>query len=294
MYKAYNKLSILDQYALYIYQILRTLDMSKRTVGDFESDRQNNPGLAGLDLFGGNKDNLPDIPDDMDMHDNYQAIDVTKAKLILKKQAKEYVESLCSVYLNEEKMGKAEYIESIRKAESMTLTSLLSQVKYSEHTLDSLMRQLDAGGFTDPATYETIIKLQASAIDITMRVAQYVRTMPEYFQSLEDQITKRNAIDLIQTGTGSVTDNETGQIHATEQYGSEGVFKGTGDVLAMIEEAEKLKEESTEHANKMISERNEGITDAQIIDSVEETADKIEDEIDQRFAEGEKNNDSGY
>lgn len=213
------------------------------------------------------QDELPDLPigSGMEMFDAYQKIDVASTKTKLASDAKSFIRQLCDVYLQTDKIQRPEYVDSIAKIETLTLTQLLGQVKYAEHALDSLIRQLDAGGFMDAATYDMIMRMQKNAIEITMQVSNFVRNLPEYFKHLEEDITKYQSIDMIRTGSSSLKDAETGEDFEAETYTSEHVYRGTHDLMKRIDEARKAKAASRKDVDAAIA----GIDDHEVIDASE-------------------------
>jgi len=236
--------------------------------------------LTGASDFMNDSDNLPDLANDMNQFENYKNLEVDNAKLILKKDAKTFVKRLCDLYLQTDQIQRPEYVESIEKLETMTLASLLAQVKYAEHSLESLMRQLDSGGFQDQSVYKMIMEMQSNSINITMQVSQYIRTLPEYFKNLEEDITKYQSINLTKTGSSNLSDEE-GKSYETDEYESEDyTFRGTADVISMIEAAEKQSEERQKEVQEKISSidstnKYEEAEDATEIDD--------DDELDHRF-----------
>lgn len=213
------------------------------------------------------QDTLPDLPmgGGMEMFENYKKIDVQATKEKLKTDATNFIKQLCDVYLQTDKIQRPEYVESIAKIETLTLTQLIGQVKYAEHVLDSLIRQLDAGGFTDASTYDMIMKMQNNSISITMQVSNFVRNLPEYFKHLEEDITKYQSIDMVRTGASNLKDTETGEDFEAETFDSAHVYRGTHDLMKRIDDARKAKAANRENVDAAIA----GIDDHEVIDASE-------------------------
>lgn len=215
----------------------------------------------GATDFDNDTDNLPDLPggNTMAMFENYTQFNVTQKKAELMIESKALIKSLIDLYLSTDKMQRPEYVDAIQKVENMTLASLLGQVKYAEHALDSLMRQLDGGGFTDPATYEMIMRMQSSSIDITLRVAQYVRSLPDYFKHLESDITKYQSIPLIKTGESTLT-NEDGVDVPVDEFTTKKTYRGTGDLIKMVEAARKAGSEKRLSVAERLKNQNNAVS----------------------------------
>jgi hypothetical protein len=154
----------------------------------------NNPGdeeFAKMDdLLGGEGG-------DMSQFEDYKKLDVDQKVSKLETGSKKLILSLIDLYLDLEKITDSQHIDAIAQVEQSNLLVLLKQVKYSEHVLDNLMRQLDAGGHMDPAIYKTIREMQKSSIEITLEVSRYVRTLPEYFKWLSKDIKESTTLENI-------------------------------------------------------------------------------------------------
>ena len=171
---------------------------------------------------------------DMAQYQTYKAFNVLEKNVELENSAKKLIISLCNVYLERGMVSNEDYVTAIGLAEQQNLFVLLKQVKYSEHILDSLMLQLDAGGFIDKDIYSTIREMQKSAMQITLEVSKFTRTLPEYLKYVQSDI------DKIQTSTdilimSAEQKNDQFSIEASTNSSSEftmsGPIRGTREIM---------------------------------------------------------------
>lgn len=129
--------------------------------------------------------------------DAYEKLEVTNKKLILAKQAKNLVQSLISIYFDAELITGQEHIDALAIAEASTLESLLAQSEYANHAVTTLMRKIDAGMHMELGVYDILIKLQNNALDITMKVANYRRTLMPYLKSVKEELSASSMIEVL-------------------------------------------------------------------------------------------------
>jgi hypothetical protein len=120
--------------------------------------------------------------DSMAQYNSYERFDVDAKSEQLKQSCKKMILSLCDIYLETLTVSNEDYVKSVALIEEQNLFVLMKQVQYSDHVLDSLMRQLDNGGYVDKSIYDTIRQMQKSAIQITLEISKYTRNLPEYFK----------------------------------------------------------------------------------------------------------------
>jgi hypothetical protein len=196
--------------------------------------------------------------DSMAQFSTYKSFDVDSKLETLSKDAKKMILSLCDLYLSKELISNEDYVKAIANVEAQNLTVLIKQVKYSEHILDSLMRQLDSGGYVDKSIYDTIREMQKSSIQITLEVSKYVRTLPEYFKFVHQDITKIKALDILNESTART--NIEASSKTLEEFNPAEPQRGTRnmmmdlrnvrkemlDAMANAEEFEKINIDDTE------------------------------------------------
>lgn len=118
----------------------------------------------------------------MAQYETYKEFNVDEKTEELKTSCKKMILSLCDIYLDTLQLSNEDYVKAVALVEEQNLFVLMKQVQYSDHIIDSLMRQLDSGGYVDKGIYSTIREMQKSAIQITLEISKYTRNLPEYFK----------------------------------------------------------------------------------------------------------------
>ena len=151
---------------------------------------------------------------------SYQKLDIDAKNALLETSVKAHIIALCDLYLDMGKLSNEDYVKAIADTEKQNLLVLIKQVTYSEHILDTLMRQLDSGGYIDQDIFKTIREMQRSVIQITLEVSKYTRQLPEYFKFVQTDIKKMHAITMLEETNASLrldaaTDIEHEQISSS-------------------------------------------------------------------------------
>lgn len=155
-----------------------------------------------------------DHSNDMAQFETYENFDIEIKNADIKSKAEKLVNSICSTYfsviedLEDIDENDAKNIERIKNqlnglklSEISVVTQLTKQISVAEHLLDTLLRRLDSGGFTDPTIYENIREQQKSLNFFAIEFSKYVRGLPDYFDSLRTDmgIERQNLMDKVQS-----------------------------------------------------------------------------------------------
>lgn len=138
---------------------------------------------------------------------SYVPINVSEAETAIQTSATKFVAGIVKLYHKAQKSEDkdsyfdtesaeqagsseemSELIESISSIEAVNLSMLLKQVKWADHLVVTLMRRLEAGGSMDTELIEKIISAQQSAMNLTLTISNYTRTLPQYFKSLKTEL----------------------------------------------------------------------------------------------------------
>lgn len=137
-----------------------------------------------------------DLMDDEDFSSNmleqystYEKIEVKEIATSLHTKATNLIAGISRVYTSVGLSVDEEFIDSIKSIETDALVSMLKQVKYAEHMVDSLMNRLDNGGFADKEIYEQIKSMQHHVIQMNLEVSKYTRLLPEFFKFTDTDIS---------------------------------------------------------------------------------------------------------
>lgn len=179
----------------------------------------------GDDILGGG---------DMSKYETYESLNIDEKIQTLTTASKKFIESVAKVQLENLEEGNEDYVKAISELETSNLLFLLKQVKYSEHVLDSLMRQLDNGGYMEPGLFETIRVMQKSGIEIALEVSKYLRTLPEYFKWLKKDLVEQQQEIIKIEQTAESTRYEDAEIVETDEQTAQGPIRGTRDLMLDI------------------------------------------------------------
>jgi len=202
-------------------------------------------------------DDFDDIVDneDLDYTSNYKPLEIIKAELDIKKQCRNFVRAMASVY------GDLEYLpmndsELTIHSESKTqiaflqqadmevipLESILFQVQVGKHVLKTLMEHMNGGGSADTTLFDRIFKAQVSLMGITNTLSKYIRSLPTFFYQLSEDLksfevntpTYSNSDDVEYVEHNQNLISQNSEID-DEEYSSK-PFMGQGDLLKAIRE----------------------------------------------------------
>lgn len=193
---------------------------------------------------------------DLSMFETYKQLDVDKMEMEVKNKAKVFISSLCDLYLDLDRITNETHVKAVATIETSHLSSLLSQVEIADHTLKTVMRQLDAGAYTtNPDIYNTIIKLQQNSMNIIMTVSKYTRQLPEAFKFTHKDIHEVNAIDVMDNNPKTI-DVEAEEVDEVKYDGTQ-AFMGTKDILQQAEQALlQMENDKKEIESRMIGAPN--------------------------------------
>ena len=180
----------------------------------------------------------------------YKPIEVEKIEQELTVKSKEVVSEIVKVYFETGEISKPEYVQTLEQIETMNLESMLVQVKYADHMIQSLMRRLNETGTIDSSLFRLIMEAQNHALSLTLQVSQYVRNLPNYFKSLKFELLPQLPSIIPgqydeQAQIGNVSDpiDDEGFINRPQM--------GTRDLLRYIEETEENAKKREQELEEM-------------------------------------------
>lgn len=184
--------------------------------------------------------NQEDLPGGaIGMYDpSYKPIEIDSITEELTAQSKTVISEIVEVYFKAGEIERPAYIDTLEKVEAMNLESMLVQVKYADHMIQSLMRRLNETGTLDNQLFRLIMDAQNHALQLTMNVANYVRNLPQYFKGLKFELSPEipsllpgNFDEQQQIGNIEDPTQDDGFINRPQM--------GTKDLLRCIENAQE-------------------------------------------------------
>lgn len=199
----------------------------------------NNDILPALDI-----DNEIDdcIDTSMDMYNSYQAMDFVSLNDDTSKLIDKFVKGVTDLYIGEDIIDDYPIVSAMVKFENRTMSSLIKQFKYGEHALESMVRMIDSGGFMDRDNFEVFIKLQQNAMDITLKVSQYMRNFPLFMKHIEEELEKNSGLGALENKINNKVNNKNmhenaEDVEELEEFDVAGEPRmGTRDMLKEITE----------------------------------------------------------
>jgi hypothetical protein len=124
----------------------------------------------------------------LEQYATYSKVDVEHVTIDLTTKAKNLIDGVARIYSSIGSSIDEDFIKSIKQIETDQLVSMLKQVKYAEHMLDTLMNRLDNGGYVDKDIYLQIQDMQNHVIKMNLEVSKYTRMIPEFFKFTESDV----------------------------------------------------------------------------------------------------------
>lgn len=118
--------------------------------------------------------------------DNYKLLDIEQEKNEVEIISKNLINTLLEKYFETGLLTDDEYIKKLAMIESMSLNTLLIQLKYSEHAVDSFIRMINSADEINPESLHSFVGLQQEVIGITLQINNHIRNLPKYFQELKE------------------------------------------------------------------------------------------------------------
>ena len=216
-------------------------------------DNDNKGTMFGDSFFDGGENNMAQF----ETYENFEVNDKSKTFV---EDARRVIESICSTYLalpdkesieNVEHYNKIEkLIDGIKYVEISNLGILIKQVKIAEHILDTLLRRMDSGGFTEDSLYHNIREQQKDLLKMVMEFSKYTRNLHDYFSVVRSEIgLNAPLIEIEQQQKLNSNVTETIDISSEEDGDEEYValpMRGTKDLaLSFQESIQKLKDKQS-------------------------------------------------
>ena len=101
--------------------------------------------------------------------------------------AKKMMQSVMKLYLSQEIIEQNEYVQMKQKIEEMQLATLINQMHQMEHSIEMLMRTIEAGELT-PRMFEVLAGLQKTMLEINKHATLHIMASEEGMKKLKHDI----------------------------------------------------------------------------------------------------------
>ena len=163
-------------------------------------------------------------------------LNYTDLKNSVNEEAKELVWQAANFYFSEYEISKTPYILEIIKADELTISNLLFQMKTSEHAIIKLLELIDEGS-VQPRQFEVLGSLQRAKMDIVKHLASIITMIGENYKKISSDLIFK---DQQSNGNLQITEHEEDETLLT--YGSKDLIKTIRSV--MDEQNEKTNEKT--------------------------------------------------
>jgi hypothetical protein len=183
------------------------------------------------------------IPDefsggDMNYLESYQELNVDNTIRDIQIDATNLVTQLCNMYLKNDLISNEDHVKAVAAIEIRQLSSAMMAVRSVEHALQTLMRQLDAGGYANESIFDQINTLSKTSMDLTIKSTQYLRSLPEYLKFTATEMQEQGlmqAVEILQTGADNAANDDNGE---DSTFSLSGPITGTRELMLQIRDEE--------------------------------------------------------
>jgi hypothetical protein len=189
----------------------------------------------------------PVKPEELPRLKTTELMDFSSATQTTGSDAKSLLDSIVKFYLDQNLIGKTDYVEYKKKIDSMNLASMMLQLKTAQHAITKLLEEIDLGN-ANPRMFEVLAQLQSQIMQMPKDYQNYVDKMEEGYKKIQLQYERKS-----DAGSFQLEASEDGQeVYTTNQQvssgikvrGTKGLMEGLRDILGSEIEDVRVEEES--------------------------------------------------
>ena len=128
----------------------------------------------------------PVKPEELPRLKTTELMDFSAATQTTGSDAKSLLDSIVKFYLDENLIGKTDYVEYKKKIDSMNLASMMLQLKTAQHAITKLLEEIDLGN-ANPRMFEVLAQLQSQIMQMPKDYQNYVDKMEEGYKKIQLQ-----------------------------------------------------------------------------------------------------------
>ncbi|BBI90686.1 hypothetical protein HYO65_gp294 [Tenacibaculum phage PTm1] len=178
---------------------------------------------------------------DLQYLESYKEMEVDNTFINIGIDATNLVTELCNMYLKNDLISNEDHVKAIASIEITQLTSAMMAVRSVEHALQTLMRQLDAGGYVNENIFEQINTLSKTSMDLTIKATHYVRSLPEYLKFTATEMKEQGlmkAVEIVQDASDISSLSASDEDSGTYGNNTSGPIVGTRALMLQIRDEE--------------------------------------------------------
>jgi len=162
---------------------------------------------------------------------NSVMLDFEEEKLASGTNAKILLDKMVDFYLDSDLIGESEHIEYKKKMDAMNLSSMLLQLKTSQHTIIKIMEEVDLGNM-NPRLIDGLVQLQNQIMKMPKDYQDYMGKMEDSYKRMKDDFEHKKlrggvVMDSEGESTGKLMSGESG----IKVRGNRGLMENLRDIL---------------------------------------------------------------
>ncbi len=189
----------------------------------------------------------PVKPEELPRLKTTELMDFSAATQTTGSDAKSLLDSIVKFYLDENLIGKTDYVEYKKKIDSMNLASMMLQLKTAQHAITKLLEEIDLGN-ANPRMFEVLAQLQSQIMQMPKDYQNYVDKMEEGYKKMQLQFEKKSDAGSFQLEAGE----DGKEVYSTNQQsssgikvrGTKGLMEGLRDILGSEIEDVRVEEDN--------------------------------------------------
>jgi len=159
-------------------------------------------------------------------------LDFELEKTTVATDAKLLLDKMVDFYLDADLIGEDDHIEYKKKMDAMNLSSMLLQLKTSQHTIIKIMEEIDLGNM-QPRLIEVLVQLQSQIMQMPKDYQNYLEKMEDSYKRMKNdygQKKLRGGITLDEDGNVATPINGE-QPQGIRVRGNKGLMENLRDIL---------------------------------------------------------------
>lgn len=201
---------------------------------------------------------------ELDYTSNYEDIDTKSATVSINNQCKQFIGAMSDLYMGVDLSERENF--GVSKAQKMAmemarlevipLSNLLYQVKIGKHVLQTLIIQLNSGGFRDAELFNRIDKAQNTFAKLNETLIKYLHSIPQVFMGISAEMRMLDEQTAIEYEEANVVPDGVVSLPSGEDSDDEyslmtRPIRGTGALIKAIRETKAELEEDIAKANEV-------------------------------------------
>lgn len=163
---------------------------------------------------------------------NSAMLDFDTERLTAASNAKGLLDKMVDFYLDSDLIGEDEHINYKKKMDAMNLSSMLLQLRTSQHTIIKIMEEIDLGNM-NPKLIDGLVQLQNQIMKMPKDYQDYMGKMEDSYKQMKTDFEQKKLrggvlLDEDDEDTGNIKKSGNSKIRVR---GNKGLMEGLRDLL---------------------------------------------------------------